>query len=97
MKTATCPNCASKFKPSINRAYKGVVKDYRDYMHSGRKVPEKWIDESSMVRCPNCGNEFKSEAVRFFGLLSPKGLKIFIGIYVFGFICFALWALVSAF
>ncbi|CAB1076023.1 hypothetical protein D1AOALGA4SA_3825 [Olavius algarvensis Delta 1 endosymbiont] len=50
-----------------------------------------------MVRCPNCGYEFKSEAVRFLGILSPKGLKIFFGLYVFGFICFAIWALFSAF
>ena len=97
MKTAICPNCATEFKPSENRSYKGNVEDYRDCMKSGHKAPEKWIDESSMVRCPKCGDEFKSEAVRFLGVLSPRGLKILIGLYVFGFICFGIWAVVSAF
>ncbi len=97
MKTAICPNCATQFKASENRAYKGIVKDYRDYMKSGHKAPERWVDESSMVRCPNCSNEFKSEAVRFLGVLSPRGLKIFIGLYVFAFICFGIWAVVSVF
>jgi len=96
MKTAICPNCETHFRASESRAYKGVVNDYRDYMHAGHKAPEKWIDESSMVRCPNCGNKFKSEAVRFLGILSPKGLKIFFGFYVFAFICFAIWAILSA-
>ena len=96
MNEEICPNCNEVFNFQESRAY-SAKRDLQDMIQKGHKAPERWIDESSMVRCPNCGNEFKSEAVRFFGSLSPKRLKIFIGLFVFGFICFALWALVSSF
>jgi hypothetical protein len=34
------------------------------------------VADDSMVRCPKCGNVFASGAVRFFGIVSPRGIKI---------------------
>jgi uncharacterized C2H2 Zn-finger protein len=95
MTEAICPKCNKVFDAQDSRTY-SAKKDIKEIIEEGHKAPEIWIDESSMVRCPNCGNEFKSEAVRYFGILSPQGMKIFIGLFIFVFICFALWALVTS-
>jgi uncharacterized Zn-finger protein len=97
MKEAICPNCETLFDASKHRAYKGILADFREYTRIGHRAPETWIDENSMVLCPNCGVTFKSEAVRFLGCFSPRGLKIFIGFGIFVFMCFALVSLISAF
>ena len=49
-----CPKCETEFKAADNRVYKGVVKDLRDSIHVGHDSPENWINESAMVKCPNC-------------------------------------------
>ena len=55
MKEAICPNCETLFDASKHRAYKGILADFREYTRIGHKAPETWIDENSMVLCPNCG------------------------------------------
>ncbi len=69
----------------------------RKQIQAVHEAPEAWIDESAEVRCPACNHVFTSEAVRFFGVLSPKGLKILIRLFVFGFLVFAMFALFKSF
>ena len=96
MAKVICPKCDSNFEASQARTYKGLLADLRNSLHATYKAPEHRIDESSFVRCPDCGAEFKSEAVRYFGILSPKGVKILLGLFVFGFFCVALYVLFSS-
>ena len=91
MSKAICPKCTHGFDVRSHRSYKGLKKDLFEYFEAGHKPPETWIDESSLVKCPNCGNEFKSEAARFFGFLSPKYFKIFLAVAIFLGACFALY------
>jgi hypothetical protein len=37
--------------------------------------PEKQIQNSTGVRCPVCGTEFQSSAIRFFGIFTPTGMR----------------------
>ena len=80
----------------MHRAYKGTINDQIEIIQKGHKSPELWVDESSFVKCPSCKTEFKSESVRFFGFLSPVGMKIFIALFISGFIFISLWEIVSA-
>ncbi len=91
MKKATCPECKNQFDPKKHRKYAGIKSDFEERFEQGHTSPDKWIDESSMVKCPNCGNEFVSNSVKFFGVLGPKGLKILITLYVLGFLCVVLY------
>jgi endogenous inhibitor of DNA gyrase (YacG/DUF329 family) len=91
MKKTICPECKTRFDPKKHREYAGIRADFEDRLNKVHTPPDKWIDESSMVKCPKCGNEFVSNSVKFFGILSPKGLKILITFYVLAFLCFALY------
>jgi hypothetical protein len=82
-----------KFEVRGHRTYKGIGHDIKKQVQSVHKAPEAWIDESAQVICPGCNHVFASEAVRFFGVLSPKGIKILIGLFVYGFLIFAMFAL----
>lgn len=44
------------------------------------------------VRCPRCGNVFESESIRFFGFLSPRGLKILVGALFAAIVLGVVWA-----
>jgi uncharacterized C2H2 Zn-finger protein len=93
MAETACPKCNARFAASKNRSYRGIKTDFIQRLHGGDTAPERWVDESSFMRRPSCGMQFKSEAVRFFGILSPKGLKIFIGLFVLAFLCIVLYIL----
>lgn len=97
MREEVCPKCGLKFDAKARRTYGGIGHDLKKQVQAVHKAPEAWIDESAEVKCPACNHVFTSEAVRFFGVLSPKGMKIIIGLFVFGFLVFAMFALVKTF
>jgi uncharacterized Zn-finger protein len=97
MREAVCPKCGSKFDTIAQRTYRGIGHDIKKQVQTVHKAPEAWIDESAEVKCPGCNHVFTSEAVRFFGILSPKGMKILIGLFVFVFLVFAMFALFKSF
>ena len=43
--------------------------------------------------CPKCEALFLSQASKFFGIISPKGMKILIGLFALGLFVFAMFAL----
>jgi hypothetical protein len=47
---------------------------------------EKNLRHDELVRCPNCRNEFVSEGIRYFGVLTPRGLRILLLLYLAGFL-----------
>jgi uncharacterized Zn-finger protein len=97
MREAVCPKCGSKFDTIAQRTYRGIGHDIKKQVQTVHKAPEAWIDESAEVKCPGCNHVFTSEAVRFFGILSPKVMKILIGLFVFVFLVFAMFALFKSF
>ena len=73
-----CPRCGTVFNATHARVYPGILRDlFRTPM---LRSIDRVIAESATVRCPQCGHRFASVAVRFFGVLSPLGLKTFIGV-----------------
>ena len=73
----TCPKCSAKF------AARGAVVSW------GRPLGFNvftFSDISVAVRCPECWHQFPSQTIRFFGFLSPNGLRwVLVGILA---ICF---------
>ena len=73
----------------------GYVAKPQPFCVLGRKSDSRWIDKSSTVICPHCGAQFKSEAIRFFGFLSPKGLNTTFGIWTFVILFLALLGMIA--
>jgi len=93
MSEAVCPRCHSSFEASSARVLPGVLSEL---VSSPRFRAEKQlIDANANVLCPKCGLVFPSEAVRFFGILSPRGLRIFLGLFVAAFLAVVLYVLVA--
>ncbi len=90
----TCPKCRFSFNVSDNRTYEGIGHDIKKQIQGVHKAPEILVDASSQVKCPKCGEVFISQGVRYLGFLSPAGMKIFIGLFVF---CFLVAALITLF
>jgi len=86
MTETRCPACNAIFDADENRKYEGISADFQERLQRVHTSPEKWVDESSLVSCPRCGNSFVSDSIRFFGIFSPRGLKILIGLFVLGFL-----------
>jgi hypothetical protein len=97
MPKAVCPKCGLKFDATTQRTYRGIGHDLKKQVQGVYKAPEAWIYESAQVNCPGCNEVFTSEAIKSFGILSPKGLKIFIGLFMVGFLAFAMYALFKSF
>ena len=98
MKTSKCPNCKSEFETAKARTYPGVAREFWDKFVTGRRgyeAPENEINRAALVECPKCHHQFVSEDVRFFGILSPKALKILFAVYVSAFIIIAIYIIVT--
>ena len=97
MKTTRCPNCKNEFETARARTYPGVARDFWDKFTGkrGYEAPENEIDRLASVECPQCHHQFPSEDVRFLGILSPKGLKILLIIYVSAFIVAAAYIVIT--
>ena len=81
MAVAACPNCGANFEANRHRTYRGLLSDLVGG-DVGFSV-EKQIAGASRVRCPKCDAEFVSNAVRFFGFLTPRGmLWVVVGYFV---------------
>jgi uncharacterized Zn-finger protein len=93
MSEVLCPKCGLRFEARDKRTYEGIMHDVNIAVQGARKAAEVWIDESAQVKCPGCNKLFTSEAVKFFGILSPKGVKILLALFAFGFFAFAMYVL----
>jgi len=93
MSEALCPKCGLRFEARDKRTYEGIMHDLNPAVQGARKAPEALIDESAQVKCPGCHEIFTSEALRFFGILSPKGLKILLALFTLGLFAFAMYVL----
>ena len=74
MEMETCPKCGAHF--------------YADEAWANRTVasllPAGWEQLDTQVRCPGCAQVFPAAAFRYFGFLSPRGLKIAVGLLIGG-------------
>ncbi len=50
-------------------------------------------DLDTRVRCPNCGSIFDTLAYRFFGFLSPRAMRRFVGMFFVAMLCAAVYFL----
>ena len=79
-----CPKCGSIFP--ANRAW------------ASRTVAMLFIapalqDLDTRVRCPSCGKIFQATEYRFFGFVSPKAMKISLGLFVVALLSFVIYFL----
>jgi hypothetical protein len=79
---AACPKCAVEFEAASNRVYAGVSPLTR----RGYIPFVEMVKEHSKVRCPACRFEFETDAVRFFGVLGPRGMRRLLIIFTTTFI-----------
>lgn len=71
MTIAVCPKCSVEFEAASNRAYFGM----KNLSRRGFVPFAQVVRENSKVKCPHCRFEFESDAVRFFGVLNPRGMR----------------------
>jgi endogenous inhibitor of DNA gyrase (YacG/DUF329 family) len=97
MKNSKCPNCNNEFETALARTYPCIARDFWTLWTGkrGYEAPEKQIEKSALVECPQCHHQFPSEDVKFFGFLSHKALKILMIIYVSAFIVIAAYVLIK--
>jgi hypothetical protein len=62
----TCPKCSAKFAARGALISGGLPFGFYVF---------KLSDISVVVRCPNCWHRFPSRTIRFFGFLSPNGVR----------------------
>jgi hypothetical protein len=97
MKTSICPNCKDEFETAKARTYPGVGRDFLDKITGkrGYEPAEHEVDRCAHVECPRCHQQFPSYDVRFFGILSPKALKIVLTIWVAIFVLIVFFILLN--
>jgi len=99
----TCPKCDSDFyvKESLKEqvtgftSFKGLLASRRFRPLFSSDKSKNMIEESSLVICPHCGNEFLTGDYRFFGFLSKIMLKRLLIIFILLFIAFPIYILIN--
>ena len=95
MGTVTCPSCGASFDELANRYRTSLLAEVRAKIPAPHhQAPEREIDEAASVTCPQCGAVFVGN-YRFFGFLSPRGMKITLGTFLLVCIAFIGYALSS--
>jgi len=95
MNTTICPACAKRFEAMSHRIYEGMGREVEKKLTDAYLSPESEIDANSRVKCPNCGTEFVSNAVRYFGILSATGIKVLLGFLLFSVIVIVVLQVIS--
>jgi hypothetical protein len=90
MEVASCRNCRHAFPVTQARVLPGLDKEV---MAATYRSLDEAVSRGSMVRCPKCGMESQSSAVRFFGVVSPRALKLFVGLLIAAMLAFVLYVL----
>ena len=83
-----CAACSAEFLVSGNRAHPSPL---RELLIGKSKSTDELLGQSALVRCPECGNAFPSNDVRFFGFLSPSGTRVVLLLFVTGFAALAIY------
>ncbi|MEO6103352.1 MAG: hypothetical protein ABIP44_06905, partial [Pseudoxanthomonas sp.] len=65
----TCTGCSARFDARAALVSWGVPAFFNMVTASG---------VSLLVRCPNCGRQFRSRKMRFFGVLTPNGMGVLV-------------------
>jgi uncharacterized C2H2 Zn-finger protein len=73
MDLETCPKCGVRFPAAEAWANRDSVL---------RLLYTVIASLDTRVRCPSCGFVFPATEVRYFGFLSPRGMKILFGVLV---------------
>lgn len=98
----TCPKCNSDFyvKESLKEqvtgfnSFIGLLASRRFRRLFSSDKSKNMIEESNLVICPNCGNEFLTEEYRFFGFLSKTMLRRLLIIFLLLFMAFPIYILI---
>lgn len=65
----TCTGCSARFDARAALVAWGVPAFFNMFNTSG---------VSLLVRCPNCGRQFRSRKIKFFGFMTPNGFGVLI-------------------
>lgn len=84
MATSYCPACHTAFDPRLHLAAGGGLGQL--FTSPPRASTDAVLEDNARVRCPSCGHEFVSQDLRFFGVLSIRGIRTVIAILVFCFL-----------
>jgi len=80
----TCPKCGAHFPANDAWAHRSAL--------VGVLAPG-WQSLDTRVRCPGCAHVFPAEAIRYFGFLSPNGMKVVVGSIILAIVLGATYAL----
>ena len=87
--SSPCPHCRADVNVRANRVYPGILRDI--VSANVDASPEAQIASASLVKCPKCGTQFSSNAIRFFGVLSPGGMRYLLIGMIFLFAAFGVY------
>lgn len=100
-----CPKCDYGFDIKENLKYQVTgVKSFFSIFAYKRSRPlfynEKeridTFDESNILICPNCSNEFSTTNYKYFGFLSASSLRILIIIFLLLFMAFPIYIILNS-
>jgi hypothetical protein len=86
MRTITCEKCGQKFLPTQPRGAIEALMSERRFLDV---APE--LREAETAICTKCGHKQPSTAYRFFGFLTPSGVRVLIALIILGMLAFAIW------
>lgn len=82
----TCSKCGAAFPPIPPQTVCQALLSDRRFLDV---APE--LRHTEMAVCPRCGNQQTADTYQFFGILSPNGVRVLIGLILGGMLAFALW------
>lgn len=86
MKTVSCKKCGHAFVPQRPQNVLEALTSERRFFDV---APE--LRAAEVTICPRCGHEQKAVTYRFFGFLTPVGMRVVIGLILGGMLTFAVW------
>ena len=84
MKRISCANCKNTFDPENNRAFVFSKLPLEEQMWPMPALDNmlKELKSFNVVKCPQCGSVFKSNASRILNIFSPIGFLLFAIVFI---------------
>lgn len=86
MSVVTCSKCGAKFTPPPPQSVSEALLSERRFLDV---APE--LRHAETAACPRCGHQQSIRTYKFFGFLSPNGVRVVIGLILGGMLAFAIW------
>lgn len=84
MEDERCPKCGAVFPAERAWANRPLAM---------LQLAPSLVDLDTRVRCPTCGTVFEATSFRFFGFITPRAMRIGLGLFVVGMVAFGVYLL----